>query len=537
MKSLLSRNESKILLLLLVSFVATGCGMDPFSQIISNKLKDSTRQTPSICPQAMATSALSVQSNSVRTRKVRIGRNDDGALSTMGIHTPHRVRGGTKLVATYNDNCLAGGTNVSYQDFTLEGDRDVDELEEEAQSNPCLMRITENFTYKVNMTSNDPDIGSQRHLDAIRASTGYDTLYHATLGITKTVVIAVIDSGVDLDHPDLAANVWHNTADPVDGLDNDGNGFVDDNEGWNFAAHGSQASNNPRPIRWVDSPGDEAHGTHVAGLAAAVWNNSRGGAGVIGKNVKIMAVNVFGDSSEGSTSRLNQGIRYAADNHADIINLSLGACGFDQTTLDTILYAICKGSTVVTAAGNTYYLNGGQMEGRELSSNQADAGNSCNPATRPATVQKYFQTPASFGASINGLVTVGSSDSIPDGSNRYSKSDFSGWSASLVEIAAPGSQAGTAGLLSTLPVSSNPTNPYGREEGTSMSTPVVAGALALAKSYADKKGVQLTPMNLERLLLTGSRHEVLLDGKVRNGKHLDLLNLANEIDNNINSYR
>jgi subtilisin family serine protease len=519
---------------LLLALSLSGCGIDPFSSMIAKQLQNNQGASPdpnTVCPQALAAGPLSVRSASV-PRKVRLGNH---RFETEALGLSQMVRAGTKLVATYDGQCLGGkGPALNAQSFVLDRDRDVQDLEVEAQSDPCLIKVTENFTYHINATSNDPRLSQQKHLDAIRAFDGYDAFYNASTGVQKTMVIAVVDSGVDIDHEDLKNNIWHNPHEIADNkIDDDKNGFVDDVEGWNFAAHGNQAPNDPRPLTWTDDPGDEVHGTHVAGLAAAAWNNAVGGAGVMGRNVQIMAINVFGDSSAGDTAALNNGIRYAADNGADIINLSLGACGYDETTLDAILYAICRGSTVVVAAGNTFYYSGSTLIGRELSDDPADENNSCDTVNLPSSGRKkYFQTPSSFGASVNGLITVGATDAVPNSSGQYSVSDFSGWSATLVEIGAPGSQSGTDGLVSTLP-----DDHYGREEGTSMSTPLVAGAAALAKSYAARKGVSLTPMNLERLLEDGGRHEPLLDGKVKNGMHLDLVNLAHQIDANINSYR
>ncbi len=532
----------RLTLFFVLAGIITACGNDPFSQLISNRLKNDQGQNQvPLCPQALAVnSIMSVQSTK---RKVRIGSDNFGDYNIQGFR-PKKIGTGKRLVATFRENCLDPKSDhrLNYEEFALDSERSVDELEIEAQQNPCLIQITENFTYHVNMVSNDPSLTQQKHFDATRAASAFDVFYSPTSGITQDMVIAIIDSGVDIDHEDLKANIWHNSKEVAsNGVDDDHNGFVDDVDGWNFAAHGGQAKNDPRPLAWEDD-GDSAtnmegaeHGTHVAGLAAAVWNNAKGGSGIMGKNVKIMAINVFGDSASGSTTKLNQGILYAADNGADVINLSLGACGLDETTEQAILYAICKGATVVTAAGNTYYTSGGKLIGRELSDDRADANTSCDES---AGNQKYFQTPASFGGAINGLITVGSADAIPNASGKYSKSDFSGWSATLVEIGAPGSQGVTAGLYSTYPDNSfTPNDLYGREEGTSMATPIVSGAVALARAYGLRKGVSMSPMSIEKLIKATGRHESLLDPYVKGGMHLDLLNLANEINSNINAYR
>ncbi len=154
-------------------------------------------------------------------------------------------------------------------------------------------------------------------------------------------IIAVIDSGIDETHLDLKNKIWRNT-DEIAGnkIDDDKNGFIDDTWGWNF----SKRNNNPH-----DKYG---HGTHVSGIAAAVTNNNRGIAGVaFPDNVKIMVVKVLSDSGIGFTSDEAKGIRYAADNEAKVINLSLGS-GDSQTIRDAVKYAWDKGVVLVAAAGN-----------------------------------------------------------------------------------------------------------------------------------------------------------------------------------------
>jgi subtilisin family serine protease len=154
-------------------------------------------------------------------------------------------------------------------------------------------------------------------------------------------VIAVVDTGVDLTHPDLEPNLWTNTLEGP-GLpgDQDLNGFVDDVHGYDF----------------VDDDGDpddyEFHGTHVAGTAAAVAGNNKGIAGVA-PEAEIMAVRVLDGNGSGFTAEIAEGIAYAAENGADVINLSLGGpAGGDQATEDAIEIAAAEDAVVVAAAGN-----------------------------------------------------------------------------------------------------------------------------------------------------------------------------------------
>lgn len=158
-------------------------------------------------------------------------------------------------------------------------------------------------------------------------------------GITgRNVLVAVIDSGVDLSHPDLAANLWTNPGEIAsDGRDNDGNGYVDDVRGWDFV----DGDNSPRD--------ENGHGTHVASVVAALRN----GVGVSGvaPQARILPVRVLDAQGDGVYSAVARGIRYAADMGADVINLSLGG-GASELVLAAIRYAAEKGAVVVMAAGN-----------------------------------------------------------------------------------------------------------------------------------------------------------------------------------------
>ena len=155
--------------------------------------------------------------------------------------------------------------------------------------------------------------------------------------------IAVVDTGVDLTHPDLEPNLWTNQLENLglDGLDEDLNGRVDDVHGYDF----------------VDSDGDpddyEFHGSHVAGTAAAVAGNGKGIAGVA-PEAEIMAVRVLDGDGSGFTAEIAEGIAYAAENGADVINLSLGgpAGEEDELTEDAIEVAAAEDAVVVAAAGN-----------------------------------------------------------------------------------------------------------------------------------------------------------------------------------------
>ncbi|HWC25856.1 MAG TPA: S8 family serine peptidase, partial [Solirubrobacteraceae bacterium] len=154
------------------------------------------------------------------------------------------------------------------------------------------------------------------------------------------VLVAVLDSGVQLNHPDLAASLWRNPAEiPGNGADDDRNGYVDDVHGANIITSGGN----------VDD--DEGHGKHVAGIVAARAGNGTGGAG-IAPGARIMAVKVLDARRTGNSTLLARGIRYAVDEGARILNVSLNGDGTSPDLDDALRYAGEHGATVVASAGN-----------------------------------------------------------------------------------------------------------------------------------------------------------------------------------------
>jgi subtilisin family serine protease len=264
---------------------------------------------------------------------------------------------------------------------------------------------------------NDPRLGGNWALDRIGA-------FDAWLGGTgEGVTVAVLDTGVDTDHEDLAANMWVNAGEIAgNGRDDDGNGFADDIHGWNFSASGVGKDVEDR----------HGHGTHVAGLVGAVADNGKGIAGVA-PDAQIMAVKVLSDSGSGSSWGILQGIDYAIANGAKVINMSLGGSSGSWHYEQALARARDAGVIVVAAAGN---------DGR-------------NEAGYPAHYTDRFDNVISVAASNKTDVLA----------------SWSNWSASrtTVDLAAPGTS-----LLSTVPG-----NGYGTKSGTSMATPVVAGAVAV----------------------------------------------------------
>ncbi|MCX7671493.1 MAG: S8 family serine peptidase, partial [Anaerolineae bacterium] len=200
--------------------------------------------------------------------------------------------------------------------------------------------VEPNYTFTLDLIPNDPRYTSYQSL-YLGTRLEMPAAWDRTTGRPE-VVIAIIDTGVDLNHQDLAAGIWTNPLEiPNNRLDDDGNGYVDDVHGWNFAQNSHQVAD------------DYGHGTHVAGIAAARINNGVGIAGMAG-GATIMPIKVFPPPPNviGTYEDLILGIVYAVDNGARVINMSLGATSYSRGEEAAVNYAWAHGAVVVAAAGN-----------------------------------------------------------------------------------------------------------------------------------------------------------------------------------------
>ena len=290
----------------------------------------------------------------------------------------------------------------------------------------------------------DPDFDKLRGLDSGSSPTDptdpdidAPEAWNITTG-SSDIVVAVIDTGIDYNHPDLAANVWTNPGEiPGDGIDNDNNGFIDDVHGYDFANSDS------------DPLDDHRHGTHVAGTIAAVGNN---GIGVVGVNWQssIMALKYLDRTNQGLTSNAKRAINYATmmrerdvnPANVRVINASWGGPGgFDAGMRDEIERAGEAGILFVAAAGN------GDVLGRGVDND----------------LRSFY--PASYG--LDNIIAVAASDQNDE------LAPFSNFGKLSVDLAAPG-----VGILSTEPGGSTASR-----NGTSMATPHVSGVAALVWSH------------------------------------------------------
>jgi subtilisin family serine protease len=300
--------------------------------------------------------------------------------------------------------------------------RDIAQLEGVAAAQP-------NFYYNLQLTPNDPSFNSTSMWGLFKISA--PAAWDLTTG-SSSVVVAVIDTGTRTSHQDLAPNLWTNGGEvPNNGVDDDGNGFVDDVYGWDFFYNRANIAD------------ENGHGTHVAGTIGAAGNN---GLNVVGVNwsVKIMTIKIYNNTGFGSTSAMLVNaynyIRSMKQHGVNIrvTNNSYGgcdeACGYDQATKDGIDAMGDVGILNVFAAGN----------------------DNVNIDTSPSYPAGY-NSPS--------ILSVASSTSAD------ARSSFSNFGTSNVDLAAPGS-----GILSTTFGSNTST---GSLSGTSMASPHVAGAAAL----------------------------------------------------------
>ncbi len=209
-------------------------------------------------------------------------------------------------------------------------------------------------TSTVPLETNDTFLSKQWYLDAIHAREGWKI----STG-SPDVVVAVIDSGVDITHPDLKNNIWTNS-DEIAGnkKDDDGDGYVDDMHGWNFITNSADVSPTSSSSGVMDA---WIHGTVVASLIAGQGNNDIGIAGMSWRT-KIMPLVVLDSEGNGGDGHIVRAIRYAVAHGADIINLSLVGYEFDQDLSDAVREATSQGVLVVSAAGNSDDPGGQNMD-------------------------------------------------------------------------------------------------------------------------------------------------------------------------------
>ena len=288
------------------------------------------------------------------------------------------------------------------------------------------------------------------------------------------VTVGVMDSGIQTNHEDLIDNIWVNTGEIAgDGIDNDGNGYIDDIYGWNCGDSNGDVS-------YVDE-----HGVHVAGIISAATNNSKGVASVA-RNAKIASIKIFNSSGKSTLSYIIEGINFAKKNDINIINCSFGGTGWGSSSVNTIKSAMAAVPDMffVIAAGNT---------------TSASEANNDKVAVYPSQLTKDLDN-------VISVANTTSSDELSSTSHYGAKS---------VDIAAPGTD-----IYSTIPTSS-----YGTMSGTSMATPMVASAVAVMRAV----NPNISAKEIKETLCSSSDKLSALTGKVISGGRLNAYNAVKAI--------
>ncbi len=355
---------------------------------------------------------------------------------------------------------------------------------ESLKKNELVEIVEPNYIYTINKATNDPlfeklwglsNVG-QKDPAGQTGVAGVDINVEKAWDIqtgSQNTVVAVIDTGIDFNHPDLKSNMWKNEteANGTAGVDDDSNGVVDDIYGYNAV----DDSGNP-----ID---DQGHGSHCAGTIGAKGND---GIGVVGVNwdVRLMAVKFLDKNGSGTLENAIKAIDYATRMGAKIMSNSWGGGGFSQTLFDAIKRSEEAGAVFIAAAGN----------------------DGSNNDSRPAY-------PASY--EISNVISVAAIN------NKGAKADFSNYGKRSVHIGAPG-----VNILSTTG------GKYSSFSGTSMATPHVAGVVALLWSNE----TQMNAIDIKNRILTTARRLPSLTGKSRTGGTVDaysaLMNIIPPPDEN-----
>lgn len=339
------------------------------------------------------------------------------------------------------------------------------------QNQPEILYAEKNYILEIQKIPDDTyygelwglnNTGQKDHsgyIGKIGADISAQNAWDITTG-SENVIVAVIDSGVDITHPDLVNNIWTNPNEiPNNGIDDDNNGFIDDVNGWNFFDDNNDISDK------------DGHGTHVAGIIGAVGNNGLGVTGVAW-NIKIMPVRL---GAKNWTSYMEvQAVNYATKMGAAVINCSYGGQGFSE--IEKTAYENST-AVIICAAGN------------ETNDNDIKPSYPCN-----------YKCP--------NIVSVAATN------NRDQLAEFSNYGKNSVHLAAPGDE-----IYSTYPqkLVHKGNLPYRYMSGTSMAAPYVSGVAALIKAVNSS----LNNVQIKDILLNSVDPLNSLKGKVSTGGRLN----------------
>ncbi len=383
---------------------------------------------------------------------------------------------------------IGGITKIKnlFENVFLVYSEDVGELEQKLNSDPTVIYTQKDYIRKRQMTLtpqpivliksqidnpfNDPQTDRQWALSsAINNGVSVMDAYSKGHQSKETIIVAIVDTGIDYGHNDLKENVWVNKKEiPRNGIDDDKNGYIDDINGINTLIRDRNGN------ATVENRDTNGHGTHVAGIIGAVQNNNFGIAGIAQK-VKLMAIRTVPNDGDEKDVDVIEAFVYAAKNGAKLINCSFGKSVNEggMAVSDAINY-IGKdfGTLVVAAAGN-------------------DSADIDRRPTYPASFQTDY------------LMVVASTEKT--GTLSY----FSNYGVENVDLAAPGGS-----IYSTMP-----NDRFENLSGTSMATPVAVGVGAEILSMRP----DLNPLELKALLMDSTTKKRTFEGKIKSGGRIDLL--------------
>lgn len=404
------------------------------------------------------------------TRQINVKLTQDSLKMLFGNEGIPDIKGIDKKLWKKVNFPKAKGMKAARQEssewynLTLPEDVDLEEVLAAFVEDPQVLYVEPDPIRYLLEGEPDPYLDRQWHLDAIDAPEAWTYMDAKGLpeGGSSQVVVAVIDSGIRVTHEDLVDSLWINQGEiPANGIDDDGNGYVDDVNGFNTYDN----NNNINDVN--------GHGTHVAGIIAAQKDNGKGGSGVA-PNVKIMPIRA--SSSAGTLTSVStvRALNYAVENGAHVVNMSFG--GYVSSTMEREAYlAAQEYAVLVAAAGN---------ESRATSSALS------YPAAYPGVlgVMSTDATPQSDGDYISAFSNF---DNLPEDGIGY-------------EVMAPG-----AAIYSTV---FNSNSSYDFKSGTSMATPVVSGMAAMVHSIQLDE-LELTPQELQsRILHSGIQQQGITYG-------------------------
>jgi subtilisin family serine protease len=464
-KNFLTKSTTAFTLAVLGSAILSSCTKD-----IKQEPQASDEQIPAVAGKAPGTSYVPGEVI-VKFKQSSTANGRSSALSRIAGSVEEKIV--TATMERFGDN-----EGVSVVSTKL----DVMDAIAKLKENPDVVYAEPNYIYNHEATSNDTYYTNGSLWGMYGDGTSPANQYGSQAGEawaaghtgSKSVVVGIIDEGAMYNHEDLAGNFWTNPYDPVDGIDNDGNGYVDDVHGWDFA-------NNDNTT--FDGSSDD-HGTHVSGTIGGIGGNGKGVAGV-NWAVTLISAKFLGRNG-GTTANAIKAVDYITDlktrHGLNLVatNNSWGGGGFSQALQDAIERANAADILFVAAAGN---------------------GGSDGVGDNNDAVANY---PSNYpNSNIIAVAALTSSGGL---------ASYSNYGATQVDIGSPGS-----GIYSTVPTKSGGSG-YSSYSGTSMATPHVTGACALyASTHAGATGATIKNAILSSAVPTAS-----LSGKCVTGGRLNV---------------